>query len=122
MLAERSLRRERLDRLWADIVEHWVRNRIVLSAMIETAEYDEQVREVRDGTLRAVAAITADYLTQRWAGWVDGPADIEGVSRVLVWMLERSCHQVTRQPCACRKPHPPSSRGMLVLVQDAAQV
>lgn len=98
VLADRELRRERLDRLWDDIVARWVENRTVLSAMIEMSQYDRQIRTAWDATLTAIADNTAEHLTRRWAGRTDGPEDIESVSRVLVWMLERSCHQITRDP------------------------
>lgn len=98
VLADPGLSRERLDQLLVDIVARWMENRTVLTALIEMAEYDEQMREVWDGALRAIAGNVTDHLTQRWAGDPDGPADIKSISSVLVWMLERSCHQITREP------------------------
>ena len=98
VLADSGLTRRRLDQLLADIVARWIENKTVLSAMIEMAEYDAQMRAVWDESLRAISRSTAGHLERRWVESDAGPADIDAVSRVLVWMLERSCHQVTREP------------------------
>lgn len=98
VLSDPTLSRERLDQLLVDITAQWIEHKTVLAAMIEMSEYDEQVRAVWDDALRAIACNVTEHLTRRWAGRQDGPADIDSVARVLVWMLERSCHQITRQP------------------------
>jgi AcrR family transcriptional regulator len=98
VLSEPSLTREQIDQLLGDITARWAEHKTVLAAMIEMSEYDEQVRAIWDAALRAIAGNVTEHLTRRWAGREDGPADIDSVARVLVWMLERSCHQITRQP------------------------
>jgi TetR/AcrR family transcriptional regulator, ethionamide resistance regulator len=98
VLSDPDLTRGRLDQLLIDITARWMEHRTVLAAMIAMSEYDEEVRSVWESALRAIATNVTEHLTRRWAGRRDGPADIDSVSRVLVWMLERSCHQITRQP------------------------
>jgi hypothetical protein len=98
VLADPDLTRDRLGQLLVDIVGSWIEHRTVLSAMIEMAEYDDQMREVWDSALEAIAAKVTELLSVRWAGRSGGPADLASISRVLVWMLERSCNQVTREP------------------------
>ncbi|OBH11106.1 hypothetical protein A5695_20060 [Mycobacterium sp. E1747] len=98
VLADPQLTRDELDRLLVDITAQWMDHKTVLTALIEMAEYDDQMRAIWDGALGSIADNVTEYLTRRWADRTDGPADIESVAKVLVWMLERSCHQITREP------------------------
>lgn len=94
-----DLTRRGVETTVAGIVRRWVENRAVVSAIIETAEHDPRVREVWTRAIREVAGVAGSIFATHWAAHPDlAPADPDRVAEVLTWMIERSCHQITREP------------------------
>ena len=98
VMSDPEVTREQIYKLLDDIVQSWVANQSVLSAMIEVAEYDDEMRETWDAALDVIAGNAAEHLRRRWENSPEAPPDIDAIARVVTLMLERCCHQVTRQP------------------------
>lgn len=97
-LAEADLRREDVDRMLNDIVARWAENRAVLAAIIEVAEYDPAMADTWRAAMLEVAETAGAAFHRRWEGRSDGPRDPETVAELFVWMFERGCHQILRDP------------------------
>lgn len=79
------------------LVHGWVQRRVVLSAIIETAEHDPAVHELWRQGIHHVAAIAAGLFATHWDAHPDRrPPAPEKVAETLTWMIERSCHQITQ--------------------------
>jgi AcrR family transcriptional regulator len=100
VLAPAELTREHLERLMADVVARWIESQAALAAMVEVAEYDREARAAWDGVVQSIAVSAAQYLRSYWARSGTEPPDVDAVARVITWMLERSCHQASREPAA----------------------
>jgi AcrR family transcriptional regulator len=99
-LADPELNRGTIDRAIEEIVDRWIENQAVLAAIIELAEYDERMRETWRGAMHAVAGVAARVFAAHWSSSGNAPAHPEMVAEVLAWMIERSCHQVARDPAS----------------------
>jgi len=97
-LADPELRRETVHAMLAEIVDRWVKNRAVLSAIIEVAEYDPAMAETWRTAMLEVAETAGEQFRRRWRGHADSPGDPETVAEIFTWMFERSCHQILRDP------------------------
>src|SRR5262245_66010213 len=97
-MSDPAATREQIYKLLDDIVQRWLANQSVLSAMIEVAEYDEEMRETWNQALDTIAGNAAEHLRRRWESVSDPPPDIDAIARVVTLMLERCCRQITRQP------------------------
>jgi len=97
-LADHDLRRETVDAMLAEIVDRWVENRAVLSAIIEVAEYDPAMAGTWRTAMLEVAETAGEQFRARWADRADAPAHPETVAEIFTWMFERSCHQILRDP------------------------
>jgi AcrR family transcriptional regulator len=94
-----DLTKRTVQRTIAGIVDRWVDNHAVLSAIIETAEHDPQVREIWTAAIREVAAVAANVFARHWQERPAlTPENPDVVAEVLTWMIERSCHQIARDP------------------------
>jgi AcrR family transcriptional regulator len=97
-LSDPDLSRATVQRAIDEIVDGWVENRAVLAAIIELAEYDERMRDSWRSIIHAVAAVAHRVFAAHWALAPGVPAYPETVAEVLTWMIERSCHQIARDP------------------------
>lgn len=86
--------RDEVERSVRDLVEAWLENRVVLSGVIELAEYDTDARAAWRSGLDAAARQSAAMIATR-PGF-DRGEDALTFARVCVWMIERSCHQALR--------------------------
>lgn len=83
-----------------EIVSRWAANRPVLAAVIELAEYDSRMSETWRAAMHEVGEVASALFRRQWAADGTAPQDPEMVSEVLTWMIERSCHQITRDPAS----------------------
>jgi len=97
-LDDADLSRPTVQKAIDQIVAGWVENRAVLAAIIELAEYDERMRETWRAMMHAVATVAAGVFAAHWNTAGGAPANTPAVAEVLTWMIERSCHQITRDP------------------------
>ncbi|MEA2172138.1 MAG: hypothetical protein QOF76_5438 [Solirubrobacteraceae bacterium] len=97
-LADPDLDRATLDAMISEIVQRWIDNRAVLSAIIEVAEYDPAMGATWRHAMNEVAETSALYFGQRWQDRDDGPSDPATVAELFTWMFERGCHQILRDP------------------------
>jgi len=99
--ADPDLTRATVDRATREIVERWVDNHAVLAAIIETAEHDPGVQEIWRRGIHEVAAAAGELFDGHWrAHPALAPAAPAMVAEVLTWMIERSCHQIARDPAS----------------------
>lgn len=96
-LADRSVTRDTVRAMLAEIVDRWIENRAVLAAIIEVAEYDPAMRDTWRTAMLEVADVAAAQFRIRWQGAADHP-DPDTLAEVFTWMFERSCHQILRDP------------------------
>jgi hypothetical protein len=81
-----------------EIVAGWAENHAVLAAIIELAEYDERMRATWRSIMHSVATVAAGVFAAHWNASGGAPADPPMVAEVLTWMIERSCHEIARDP------------------------
>jgi AcrR family transcriptional regulator len=94
-----DLTRPTVDRATQAIVARWTENHAVLSAIIETAEHDPGVREIWRRGIHEVAGAAAELFAAHWREHPElAPAAPATIAEVLAWMIERSCHQIARDP------------------------
>jgi AcrR family transcriptional regulator len=98
-----NLTRTTIDRAIGEIVSSWVENHAVLSAIIELAEYDSRMRETWQRTMHEIAGVAAAVFAGHWSDTGRPPRNPEMVAEVLAWMIERSCHQIARDPARERE-------------------
>ena len=96
-LADRSVTRDTVRAMLAEIVDRWIENRAVLAAIIEVAEYDPAMSDTWRTAMLEVADVAAAQFRIRWQGAADHP-DPDTLAEVFTWMFERSCHQILRDP------------------------
>lgn len=95
VLADPDLDRASLDGMLKLIVARWAENRSVLAAIIEIAEYDDELGAAwRDAMVR-IADTAAVQLEERWRR-LGRSGDPRVIAEVFTWMFERSCHQMLR--------------------------
>lgn len=81
------------------LVLGWVERRIVLSAIIETAEHDAVVHELWRNGIHNIAATAAGLFAAHWDAHPGlRPSEPAMVAEALTWMIERSCHQIAHEP------------------------
>jgi AcrR family transcriptional regulator len=97
-LADPELSRTTIATAIDEIVAGWSENHAVLAAIIELAEYDARMRESWRTIIHAVAAVAANVFRTHWELAGGAPDSPEMVAEVLTWMIERSCHQIARDP------------------------
>jgi AcrR family transcriptional regulator len=97
-LADPELSRETVRRAIDEIVAGWSENHAVMAAIIELAEYDERMRESWRSIIHAVATVAQGVFEAHWRTAGGAPEHPETVAEVLTWMIERSCHQIARDP------------------------
>jgi AcrR family transcriptional regulator len=97
-LADPELSRATIAGAVEEIVTGWSENHAVLAAIIELAEYDERMRESWRNIIHAVAAVATNVFRAHWDLAGGAPQSPEMVAEVLTWMIERSCHQIARDP------------------------
>ena len=97
-LADPELSRETVRRAIDEIVAGWAENHAVLAAIIELAEYDERMRITWGEIMHAVSAVADGVFRAHWSAAGGAPKHPEMVAEVLTWMIERSCHQLVRDP------------------------
>jgi AcrR family transcriptional regulator len=98
ILADPNLQREALDQIMREIVDRWVTDQAVLSAIIELAEYDPAVRDTWRAAMHKVAVKAGTQFQARWANSPNRPPDPDTVAEIFTWMFERSCHQLLTDP------------------------
>lgn len=91
-----ELTRETVRRTVAAILDHWVANHAVLSAIIEFAEYDEAMHETWRGAIGGVGLAAAGVFQSYWKGGPATPRHPEAVGEIVIWMMERAFHQLGR--------------------------
>src|SRR5262245_30479744 len=89
VMSDPAVTREQIYKLLDGIVRSWVANQSVLSAMIEVAEYDEEMRETWNEALDVIAGNATEHLRRRWENSPEAPPDVEAIARVVTLMLER---------------------------------
>jgi TetR/AcrR family transcriptional regulator, ethionamide resistance regulator len=96
--ADPDLSRETVRRAIDEIVAGWAKNHATLAAIIELAEYDPRMRETWRNIMHSVAGVAHDVFQGHWNLAGGAPAHPAMVAEVLSWMIERSCHQIIRDP------------------------
>ena len=81
-----------------DTLAAWRRHAPVVSGLIELSEYDADARDAWRAAVDAIADTLAGHLRERWAGRDLPPGDPDTIARIVVWMTERVCHQMLRDP------------------------
>jgi AcrR family transcriptional regulator len=81
-----------------EIVDGWVENHAVLAAIIELAEYDDRMRQTWRSIIHSVATVAAGVFAAHWNAYGGAPTNPPMVAEVLTWMIERSCHEIVRDP------------------------
>jgi TetR/AcrR family transcriptional regulator, ethionamide resistance regulator len=99
-VADLEFSRDTIQRNVGEIVSRWAENHAVLSAIIELAEYDPRMRDKWRRAMHEVAGVAAEIFGAHWENTHLAPANPEMVAEVLTWMIERSCHQIARDPDA----------------------
>jgi AcrR family transcriptional regulator len=97
-LSDPALRRDTVGKVMAEIVAGWADNHAVLAAIIELAEYDERMRATWRSIIHSVATVAAGVFAAHWNVAGCAPANPPMVAEVLTWMIERSCHEIARDP------------------------
>ena len=99
-LSDPDLSRATVGRAMAEIVAGWAENHAVLAAIIELAEYDERMRLTWLSIIHSVATVAAGVFAAHWnrSPPARAPANPPMVAEVLTWMIERSCHEIARDP------------------------
>jgi AcrR family transcriptional regulator len=93
-----DLSSETVRTVMAEIVAGWADNHAVLAAIIELAEYDERMRASWRSIIHSVATVAAGVFAAHWNLAGGAPANPPMVAEVLTWMIERSCHEIARDP------------------------
>lgn len=100
VLANPDLDRQSLDEMLRLIVARWSDNRVVLAAIIEVAEYDEELGSAWRDAMGRIADTAAVQLEERWRRRGDRSGDPRVIAEIFTWMFERSCHQMLRSGAA----------------------
>lgn len=77
-----------------EMIAGYRRHQSLMTAVIEMAEYDSDVAEAYQRFMDDLVAMVRTFI-ERGAGDTEPPASGE-TAAALVWMLERTCHQVLR--------------------------
>jgi AcrR family transcriptional regulator len=94
VLADPSMDRETLDSMLRLIVDRWSENRATLAAIIEVAEYDQDIAQAWQTAMAHVAETAAAQLKARWRKIPGETGDPALIAEIFTWMFERSCHQM----------------------------
>ena len=96
VLADPDLDRADLARMLGMIVDRWSEHRAALGALVEVAEYDEELGAAWRREMRRIADTAAIQLEERWRRIGRRDGDPRLIAEVFTWMFERSCHQMLR--------------------------
>jgi AcrR family transcriptional regulator len=94
VLADPNLKRTTLDAIMFEIVSQWAADSPVLSAIIELAEHDTNIRTIWKSAMERVADKAAAQFRARWAESRAAPPDPDTIATIFTWMFERCCHQM----------------------------
>jgi AcrR family transcriptional regulator len=95
---DRELDRENLRHALEQVVAGWSANHATLAAIIELAEYDPRMRQTWRAMMHAVASVAVEVFQVQWERSGATPEDPAMMAEALTWMIERSCHQMVRDP------------------------
>ncbi len=88
---------EELREIIGPVVRLWMRHAAVLSAVVQAASYDEQVREYWRSLAARFAEATRERIERERAAGKAEPVPPADTAFALVWMTERACYQHVEQ-------------------------